>query len=136
LVPPRARDSFGAMRLFGTALLLAALAAPAACSGRQPQYAASQCPTITWGGWDGTPDCAGIAAALILSEHRGCGTDADCALVGQTQCSAHAVNNGAAVRYASYPPPCGHPLAGMCAPVRWRAACQQGCCVPVGDRAY
>jgi hypothetical protein len=124
------------MRLVAGAALTLALAAPAACAPRGPQYAPTQCPTIAWGGWDGTPDCAGIAAGLILSEHRGCATDTDCAIVGQTACSAHAVNAGAATRYATFPPPCGLPMAGICAPRQWRPACQGGCCTPIAERAF
>ena len=109
----------------------AALALPAAC-GRDAGFPnTGMCQTVAWGGWNGSPDCAGIAASVIAAEHRTCNQDADCAIVGASSCSAHAVNLGAADSYRAYPPPCGHPLAGMCPPALWRAVCQQGCCVPL-----
>ena len=118
-------------RLVSILGLAIALLLPAACRGSRgngPEYGVCQ-QTIAWGGWDGTPQCAGLAATLIPAEERTCEADADCALVGVTTCGAHAVNQRAFARFAGVPAPCSHPLAGMCPPANYRAACQAGCCV-------
>lgn len=112
------------------ASLFAILGLPAACGNRSTQPSGEMCQAITWGGWNGTPDCAGIAASVIQGADRACSQHSDCALVAQASCSAHAVNGAAAERYRGFPPPCSHPLAGMCVPQQRYAVCQQGCCVP------
>lgn len=88
------------------------------------------CQSLAWGGFDGTPQCASLSATVIAAEDRMCQTDADCALVAVTQCSAHAVNVPAVPRYATYPAPCSHPLNAFCGAKTFRAACDRGCCVP------
>ena len=118
----------GAIGLIG---LLMGLASPVACGGQRGfaenggGYGACT-QTIAWGGWNGTPECSGIAASVIRAEHRMCQTDADCALVGQNACTQRAVSVNAVQTYQAYPQPCTHPLAGACAPAR--PQCQQGCC--------
>jgi hypothetical protein len=112
-------------------LLAALVLVPLACRNRSEAPRADSCPTIAWGGWDGTPECAGLAATVITGRDRACATDMDCALIAASHCDARSVNDPAAPRYADRPPPCNHPLAGMCLPAAWRAACQQGCCVPL-----
>jgi len=117
-------------RALGGVLLLTTLVVPAACRGGSNQPTGEMCQTIAWGGWDGTPECAGIASSIIQGADRACSQSSDCQLVAATNCSAHAVSSPAADRYRAFPPPCSHPLAGMCAPQQWYAVCQQGCCVP------
>jgi hypothetical protein len=119
------------LRLVSAFGLAALLLAPAACRGsrgRGNDYGVCQ-QTIGWGGWDGTPQCAGLAATLIPAEERTCQEDADCVLVGVTTCGAHAVLQRAFSRFAGLPAPCSHPLAGMCPPAQFRAACHGGCCI-------
>jgi hypothetical protein len=119
------------LRLVALVGLSAALLLPAACRGgrgNDPGFGVCQ-QTITWGGWDGTPQCAGLAATLIPAEDRACERDGDCVLVGLTTCGGHAVNQRAFPRFSGVPAPCSHPLAGMCPPANHRAACQAGCCV-------
>ncbi len=114
-------------------LLASLLVLPAACSGSrggESGYGICQ-QSVAWGGWDGTPQCAGLAASVITAEDRACESDADCTLVGVTNCSAHAVGQRALARYSQLPAPCQHPLGGMCPPVSYRAVCSQGCCMPV-----
>lgn len=115
------------------------LAAPVACGPRAPAGGPhpSGCQqTITWGGWDGTPECAGLAATIVSPAHRSCASDQDCALVGAGPCEARSVNNAATPRFRQLPAPCGHPLAGMCQPVQHRPVCQLGCCTAVAMRGY
>ncbi len=109
--------------------LAAALGAPAAC-GSRAEAPGSSCASIPWGGWDGTPQCAGIAAVVINGADRACETHSDCVLVGVNRCSAHAVNQVGIGRFQQYPPPCEHPLAMMCPSSPQFALCYQGCCVP------
>jgi hypothetical protein len=119
-------------RLLGAAALATLLALPVACSGargREAGFGLCQ-QSVAWGGWDGTPQCAGLSATVIAAEDRACETDADCALVAVTTCAAHAVNQQALPRYSQMPAPCSHPLGGMCMPVTYRAACSGGCCIP------
>jgi hypothetical protein len=119
------------MRKLAAFALPLALVLPLACSS-QPATppGVGTCNAVGWGGWDGTPDCAGIATIVIPPEARVCATDSDCVLVGASACSTHAANQAGAARLSQNPPPCNHPLAGLCAPPRFRASCQQGCCVP------
>jgi len=118
---------------FTWALLALVLVLPAACSGaRGGESGYGMCQqSVAWGGWDGTPQCAGLAASVITAEDRACESDADCTLVGVTNCSAHAVSQRALGRYSQLPAPCQHPLGGMCPTVTYRAVCAQGCCMPV-----
>jgi hypothetical protein len=111
-------------------MVLTAFGLPAACGGRSETPSGGMCQSIAWGGWNGTPDCAGIASSVVQGADRACQQHSDYALVAASSCSAHAVNNAAAERYRGFPPPCNHPLAGMCAPQQWYPVCQQGCCVP------
>ena len=110
-------------------ILLALLATPIACNGRA-NSGGDMCQTVLWGGFNGTPDCHGIASQVIQGQHRACSSDADCAIIAASACSAHAVNINAAQLYMSYPPPCNHPFAATCMPVQWRQVCNQGCCQP------
>lgn len=100
-----------------------------ACSGRDSETPqTSSCAAMPWGGWDGTPECAGIAATMVSPNDRGCQQDGDCIIVGANPCEARSVNAITGSRFSNHPPPCKHPLAGMCLPTTWRAVCQQGCC--------
>lgn len=110
---------------------LALMGLPFACGGRPQSPGLGMCEAVAWGGWDGTPECSGIASIVIAPEFRGCFTDADCALVGTTNCSSHAANQRGAASLAQSPAPCSLPLLGYCQPVRYAPTCQQGCCVPV-----
>ncbi|MEM1033217.1 MAG: hypothetical protein AAGN82_22955 [Myxococcota bacterium] len=119
-------------------LVAASLTGPSACGGDRGggQGAFGLCQqSVAWGGWDGTPTCAGLAASVITAEDRACQTDADCRLVAVTSCAAHAVNQPALARYSQLPTPCQHPLGGMCPVVNYRAWCNQGCCAPVNAAA-
>ncbi len=119
----------GVTQFASLALLAALLCAPAAC-GPKSEVPASSCGTIPWGGWDGTPQCAGVAAVIIGGADRACNQHSDCVLVGVSRCAAHSVNRAALARFQQFPPPCDHPLAGLCAPSPQYAACNQGCCMP------
>ena len=109
--------------------LATALCAPAAC-GPRSEVPQSTCGTINWGGWDGTPQCAGISAVVLSGADRACNVHSDCVLVGVNRCGAHTVNQAALGRFQQYPAPCDHPLALTCPPSPQYAACNQGCCVP------
>jgi len=119
-------------RIVAKGLLIVSLGIPFACGERG--YGAfpegGSCQGVAWGGWNGTPQCAGIGSIVIAADHRGCTTNEDCALVGVTACSAHAVRRDALATYAQQPAPCTHPLSGVCPARQWAAACEQGCCVP------
>lgn len=112
-------------------VLASLLAAPFACGGRAETPGPGMCQAVAWGGWDGTPECQGIASVVIVPEYRGCNVDADCALVGTTRCSTHAANHQGVTSLAQQPLPCAHPLAGFCQPVSHLPRCLSGCCVPV-----
>ena len=116
-------------RLGAMVVLAVALCAPVAC-GPRAEVPAASCATIAWGGWDATPQCAGIAAVIINGADRACRSHADCVLVGVNRCSAHSVNQAAIGRFQQYPPPCEHPLAVVCPQSPQFVACHQGCCVP------
>jgi len=120
------------------AMLLVALllATPFACGprGYADSPEAQACQTVLWGGWNGTPECAGIAAVVISPRDRICQSDEDCVIVGTNGCAAHSVNKPAAANAGRHPPPCTHPLAGMCRPTPWVGKCQQGCCTPTASR--
>lgn len=118
------------VRLTHAALLAVLLALPMACSARGNVPDGGMCQTVPWGGFNGTPECQGIAAQVIQAQHRVCQQDSDCAVIASSACQAHAVHAQAVPIYSGFPPPCNHPLAGMCLPVTWRAVCQQGCCAP------
>jgi hypothetical protein len=121
----------GAMRKWPAFALSVALVAPLACGQRDAAGPpGGACNAVAWGGWDGTPECAGIAAMVIPSESRVCSADSDCALVGASACNTHAANHAGASALAQNPPPCSHPLAGLCVPPRFMPRCQAGCCVP------
>ena len=128
--------TFG-LRVTSFTLLAVLLGAPLACgdrNGTPTTPGSNSCQSIAWGGWNGTPACGGIAAIVVSPEQRVCVNHSDCVIVGNNRCAAHAVNQEAAPRASQNPPPCGHPLAAICTGVRWSAACQQGCCVPVSSR--
>ena len=127
----KTRDNVRTMlRRLATICLLLGLSFRVGCERSAEQPQGGTCQSITWGGFNGTPECAGIAASVIQAQHRTCLQDSDCALLAANACSAHAVNAQALPAYSNHPPPCNHPLAGMCIPVPWRAVCQQGCCSP------
>ena len=111
--------------------LVALLALPFACGGRAQAPTGGSCGAIAWGGWDGTPDCAGLASVVIAPEFRTCRVDTDCTLIAVQRCSAHATNHQGAQALASQSPPCTLPaLGGFCQPIQYQPRCQQGCCVP------
>lgn len=108
------------------------LLGPFACNDRGSDFPETpqMCQGIPWGGWNGTPQCAGIASIIIASEHRACTANEECALVGVTACSAHAVRADHLAHYTQHPAPCTHPLGGICPARQYGAVCEQGCCVP------
>ncbi len=126
--PPMKSPSWR-LKLIATTTFALLLGSPLACSGPAvPRTPA--CPSVTWGGWTGTPECSGLAVTVISPENRACQTDVDCVLVGVNACAAHAVNVASAAHYQRLPPPCISPLASMCAQVLRRPMCYQGCCMP------
>lgn len=104
---------------------------PFACGGRAEAPGPGMCQAVAYGGWDGTPECSGIASIIIAPEFRTCRVDQDCALVAQNRCSAHAANHQGAQALGHNPPPCVLPAIGnLCPPAQMIPRCQQGCCVP------
>lgn len=99
------------------------------CTRREPEIPAmSACQTVPWGGYNGTPECAGLGATLVEGAHRTCVQHTDCALVGVNACEARSVGAAHASRYQQLPPPCAHPFSALCSPKRYVPVCDQGCC--------